>query len=270
MWQMTRRTDDTGTEAAGTTETTTTATGVNADVTAMKMKRGDHTDIAHTVIERDHVLARDHHTNAQTTETVMNTATDLAATETVVHLARVPLADVVRTTITRSVASPILAQTDPDLLGRNPDHHTEPGEMITADNNDDAHPPMSVLATDSQNRIVRHPGRRNETRQQSRQSARSDWQRCSRMLQNWKSTVERDSRISMHEMRSSGRRMIARDPTRPISSVAYGRRLKVSTLGGGCKEDEVVAMKTKHSAMISPLEEHSPWNACVRIAVRIA
>jgi hypothetical protein len=76
------------------------------------------------------------------------------------------------------------------------------------------------------------------------------------MLQNWKSTVERDSRISMREMRSSGRRMIARDPTRPISSAAYGRRLKVSTLGGGCKEDEAVAMKTKDSAMIFPLEGH--------------
>jgi hypothetical protein len=30
----------------------------------------------------------------------------------------------------------------------------------------------------------------------------------------------------------------------------------VSTLGGGCKEDEAVAMKTKDSAMIFPLEGH--------------
>jgi hypothetical protein len=256
MWQMTKRTDDTSTEAAGTTEMTTTATGVNGDATATRTKRGDHTDIAHTAIERDHVLAHDHHTNALTTETVMSIATDLAATEIVVHLAHVPLADVVRMTITRSAASPILVQNDLDLPDQNPDHRTGPGETTTADNKDDAHLPMSVLTTDSQSRIARHQGRRNVTRQQSKQSARSGWRRCSRMLRNWKLIVERDLRILMREMRSSGRRMIARGPIRPTSLVAYGRKPKVSTLGGGCKVDEAVVMKIEDSDMIFPLEEH--------------
>jgi hypothetical protein len=256
MWQMTRRTDDTSTEAAGTTEMTTTAIGVNGDATATKTKRGDHTDIAHTATERDHVPAHDHHTNALTTETVMSTATDLAVTEIVVHLAHAPLADVVRMTTTRSAASLILVRDDPDLLDQNPDHRTGPGETITADNKDDAHLPVSVLATDSQSHVARHQGRRNVTRQQSKQSARNGWQQCSRMLRNWKLTAERDSRILMREMRSSGRRMIARDPTRPTLLVAYGRKPKVSTLGGGCKVDEVVVMKIEDSDLIFPSEEH--------------
>ena len=257
MWrQMTRRTDDTGTEAAGTTETTTTAAGVNEDATAMKTKRGDHTDTAHIGTERGRVLARDHHTNALTTETVMSTATDLAATEIVVHLAHVPLADVARKTTTRSAASHIPAQNDQDLLDRNLDHRIAPGETITAGSKDDDHLPMSVLATDSRDLIVRHPERRSVTMQQSKQSARSAWPRCSRMLRNWKSTVVRDLQILMREMRNSERRMTGRDPTRPTLLVAYGRKPKASTLGGGCKVDVVVAMMIEGLARMSPLEDH--------------
>lgn len=58
----------------------------------------------------------------------------------------------------------------------------------------------------------------------------------------------------MREMRSSGRRMIARDPTRPTSLGVYGRKPKVSTLGGDCKVDEAVVMKIEVSDMIFPLE----------------
>ena len=254
---MTRRTDDTDTEATGTTETTMTVTGVNRDAAAMKMRKGDHTDIAQAVTERGHALAHDHHTNALTTETAMTTATDLVATETVVHLARVLLAGVVRRTITRSAASPILVQSDPDLPGQNPDHRTGHGETITADNKDDDHLPTSVPATDNQNRIARRPGRRGVTKQQSKQSARSGWQLCNRMLRNWKSIVERDLRILMREMQSSAKRMIARDPTRPISSAAYAKKPKVSTLEGGCKVDEVAVMMIEQSAAASLWEERT-------------
>jgi hypothetical protein len=253
---MTRKTDDTGTEAAGTTEMTTTATGVNEDATAMKKERGDHTDTAHIDIAMGRVLAQGHHTNALTTETVMSTAIDLAATETGVHLAHVPLADVARKTTTKSAASPIPGPNDQDLLDQNLDHRTGPGETITADNKDDDHLHTSVQATDSQDLIARHPGRRSVTRQQSKQSARSAWPRCSRMLRNWKSTVERDLRILMREMRNSERRMTARDPTRPTLSVAYGRKPRVSTLGGDCKVDVVVAMMIEGPAMMSPLGDY--------------
>jgi hypothetical protein len=247
MWQMTRRIDDTGTEAAGTTEMMTTATGVNGDATAMKTERGDHTDTARTVTEKGHVLAHDHHTNALTTETAMSTATDLAATEIVVHLAHVPLADVARKTITRSAASPILVQNDPDRLDQNPDHRIGLGETTTADNKDDARLPTSGLATDSQNLIGRHPGRPGVTRQQSKQSGRSAWLPCNRMLQSWKLTAERDSQILMRGMRNSGRKMTASDLTRPISSVAYGRKPRELTLGGDCRVGVVVAMMIEGS-----------------------
>jgi hypothetical protein len=253
---MTRRTDDTGIGAADTTEMRTTATGVNGDATAMKTEIGDHTDTAHIDIARGRVLAQGHHTNALTTETVMSTAIDLAATETGVHLAHVPLADVATKTTTRSAASHIPAPNDQDLLDQNLDHRTGPGETITADNKDDDHLHTSVLATDSQDLIVRHRGRRSVTRQQSKQSERSAWPRCSRMLRNWKSTVERDLQILMREMRNSERRMIARDPTRPTLSVAYGRKPKASTPGEGCKVDVVVAMTIEGLAMMSPLGGH--------------
>lgn len=266
MWQTTRRTGGTGTEAAGTTEMTTTATGASGDATAMKMKRGDHTDIAHTGIERGHALAHDHHTNALTTETAMSAATDPAATEIVAHLDHVPLAGVATKTITRNAASPIPVRNDPDLLGRNLDHRTGLGEMTTADIKGVAHLHMSVPSTDSQNRIARHPRRRSVTRQRSKQSARSVWQPCSRMLRNWKSTVERDLRISMHKMRSSARRMIARDPIGPISLVAYGRKPRVSILGEDCKVNVAVAMMTEFSVAISLLEERTFEKACVHIA----
>jgi hypothetical protein len=251
MWQMTRRIDDTGTEAAGTTEKMTTATGVNGDATAMKMERGDHTDTARTVTEKGHVLAHDHHTNALTTETAMSTATDLAATEIVVHLAHVPLTDAARKTIIRSAASPIPVQNDPDRLDQSPDRRTGFGETITAgntaDNKDDARLPTSGLATVSRNLIGRHLGRPSVTRQQSKQSGRSAWPPCNRMLQSWKLTAERDSRILMREMRNSGRKMTARDLTRLISSVAYGRKPRELTLGGDCRVGVVVAMMIEGS-----------------------
>ena len=278
MCQTTRRTDDTNTEAAGITEMTTTATGVNGDAMAMKTRRGDHTDIAPTVIGRSLARAQDHHTNDPTTEIAMTVATDLDAIEIALRLVHDPLADVATKMIVMSAASPILARNDPDPLGQSLDHRTVPGEttgrttkemtgeMITAGIRDDVRRPMSVLETDNRNRIAHHLRNQSVTNQRSKQSVRSVWQLCSQMLPNWRSIAARDLQNSMREMRSSGRRTIARDPTRPTSLVAYGRKPRVSILGEDCKVNVAVAMMTEFSVAISLLEERTFEKACVHIA----
>lgn len=154
---MTRRTDGTSTEAAGTTETMMTATEVKGGDMAMRMRRGDHTGIVRTVIERGPVLALDHHTNARTTEIATTAATDLAAIEIAVHLAHDPLADVATKTIIKSAGNLIPVPNDPDPPGRNLDHPTAHGETSTADTQDDDHLPMNILGTDKRNHIARHP-----------------------------------------------------------------------------------------------------------------
>jgi hypothetical protein len=49
----------------------------------------------------------------------------------------------------------------------------------------------------------------------------------------------------MHEMRNSERKMIAKDRIRPTLLVEYEKKPRELILGGGCKVDGEVVMKTK-------------------------
>ena len=82
-------------------------------------------------------------------------------------------------------------------------------------------------------------------RQQSKPNVRSVWQLCNQMHQNWKATEGPDSRILRLEMRNSARRKIAKDPTRPASSVGFEKKLRASILEGDCKVAAEVAAMTR-------------------------
>ena len=99
--------------------------------------------------------------------------------------------------------------------------------------------------TTGQSLTAHHQRRLNVTRQQSKPNVRSVWRPCNQTQQNWKAIAGRALRISRRKMRSSARKMIVKDPTKPASSAAFGEKPKVSILEGDCKEGAEVAAMTK-------------------------
>ena len=143
-----------------------------------------------------------------------------------------------------NIASRIQAPNAQARQDRSLDHLTVPGPTRLADIRDDVRLPTSEEVAD-QNLIVHHQKRRNATRQQSKLNVRNVWQPCNQTQQSWKAIAGRVSRISRHKMRSSVRRMIVRDPTRPTSSAAFGEKPKVSIPEGDCKVGAEVAAMTR-------------------------
>jgi hypothetical protein len=143
-----------------------------------------------------------------------------------------------------NTASRIQAPNAQARQDRSLDHHTALGRMKVADTKDDDRLLTSEEAA-VQSPTAHHQKRRNVTRQQSKLNARSVWQPCSQMQQNWKAIAGRVLRISRCKMRSSARRMIVKGPTRPTSSAAFEEKPRVSILEGDCKGRAEVAAMTR-------------------------
>lgn len=229
---------------ADTTETTTMATGVSADATAMRMMRDGHTDIARIATDTGHTLVRGRPTDVPTTATVTKGGTDPVETETAAHRDHGRRAGIATTMSAENTASRTRAPNAQAHRDQSLGHHTAPGTTKPAGTRDGLRLPMSEDTTD-QSLTAHHQRRRNATKQQSRPNVRSVWQPCNQMHQNWKAIVGLVLRILRLEMRNSARRMIAKDPTRPASSAGFERKLRASILEGDCRVAVEVAAMTR-------------------------
>ena len=140
--ETTRGKAGTSTEA-DTTETTTMATGVSADATAMMMMRAGHTDIARIATDTDHTLVRGRHTDVLTTGTAMNGGTDRAETGIAAHPGHDHRAGVATTMSVENIASRIRTPNAQAHRDRSLGRHTVPGTTRPAGTRDGLRLPMS-------------------------------------------------------------------------------------------------------------------------------